>query len=179
MAALPQLISVEQFRQMPDGGYAYELHHGEVVAMTRPKHRHLNLQHQFFRLLEPRLKPFGEVAIELPYRPFPEFDLRVADVAAVSRARWDAIDPDDNLHGVPELVIEVKSPSNTERQLRELVSICLNEGAVEVWIVESDRKSVTVFRGDGAPVVFGSGAGLSLAAFGGEDLLVDEIFSYR
>jgi Uma2 family endonuclease len=176
MAALPQLISVEQFRQLPDGEYAYELHHGEVVTMTRPKHRHLKMQHQLFRLLEPRLKPFGEVAIEVPYRPFPEFDLRVADIAAISRARWDAIDPDDNLHGVPELVIEVKSPSNTERQLRELVSICLNEGTLEVWIVDSTRRSVTVFHGDGIPAVFVSGAMLSLAAFGGGELPVDEIF---
>jgi Uma2 family endonuclease len=112
----------------------------------------------------------------MPYRPFPEFDMRVADIAAISRARWDAIDPDDNLHGVPELVIEVKSPSNTERQLRELVSICLNEGTLEVWIVDSTRKSVTVFRGDGIPAVFVSGAMLSLAAFGGGELPVDEIF---
>jgi hypothetical protein len=35
MAALPQLITVEQFRQMPEGEFQYELHHGEVVAMTR------------------------------------------------------------------------------------------------------------------------------------------------
>ena len=36
MAALPDLITVEQFRQMPDDGRTYELHHGEVVAATRP-----------------------------------------------------------------------------------------------------------------------------------------------
>jgi len=177
MAALPQLISVEQFRQLPDSEYAYELHHGEVVAMTRPKHRHLNLQLQLFELLKPKLKSFGRVAIEYPYRPFAEFDMRVADVAAVSRARWDAIDPDDNLYGVPELVIEVKSPSNTERQLRELVSICLNWDTLEVWIVDSTRKSVTVFLGDGISTIFASGASLSLAAFGGGELPVDEIFS--
>jgi Uma2 family endonuclease len=177
MAALPQLISVEQFRQLPDGEYAYELHHGEVVAMTRPKHRHINVQLRLSRLLEPRLKSFGEVATEVPYRPFPEFDLRVADVAAVSHTRWEAVDPDDNLYGTPELVIEVKSPSNTERQLSELVSICLNKDTLEVWIVDMGRKSVTVVRRDGAPVVFASGDGLSLAAFGGGELPVDEIFA--
>jgi Uma2 family endonuclease len=177
MAALPQLITVEQFRQLPEGELQYELHHGEVVAMTRPKHRHLNLQHHLLRLLEPRLKSFGVVTIELPYRPFPEFDMRVADVAAVSRAQWDAIDPDDNLHGVPDLAIEVKSPSNTERRLRELASICLNNGTREFWIVDIDRKSITVFRRDGIPAVFTSGDVLSLAAFGGGDLPVDEIFA--
>jgi hypothetical protein len=83
MAALPQLMSVEQFRQLPDGEYQYELHHGEVVAVAMPKHWHVNLRHQLFRLLRSRLESFGEVATEVPYRPFPEFDMRVADVAAV------------------------------------------------------------------------------------------------
>jgi hypothetical protein len=35
MAALPDLITVAQFRQMPEGGEcSYELHHGEVVATS-------------------------------------------------------------------------------------------------------------------------------------------------
>ncbi len=45
MAAFPGLITVEQFRQMPEGGeFAYELHHGEIVAVTRPKAGHSKLQ---------------------------------------------------------------------------------------------------------------------------------------
>jgi Uma2 family endonuclease len=127
-------------------------------------------------LLKPRLSSFGEIAIEIPFRPLPEFELRSADVAALSRARWNAIDPDDDLRGSPELVIEVKSPS-TERQLRELASLCLNNGALEFWIVDSGRKSVTVVRRDGVAAVFTSGANLSLAAFGGSELPVDEIFA--
>lgn len=177
MAALPLLISVEQFREMPDGEYQYELHHGEVVAMTRPKPRHWMLQRRLAELLQPRLSSFGEIAIEIPFRPLPEFELPAADVAALSHARWNAIDPDDDLRGAPELVIEVKSPSNTDRQLRELALLCLNNGALEFWIVDSGRKSVTVVRRDGAAAVFTSGASLSLAAFGGSELPVDEIFA--
>ena len=175
MAALPQLISVEQFRQLPEGEFLYELHHGEVVELTRPRARHWKLQLRLSRLLEPKLKDFGEVATEVPYRPLAEFELRAADVAAISRARWDAIDPDDNLHGAPELVIEVKSPSNTERQLRELVALCLNNGAVECWIVDAGEKSVTVIRREGA-ARFAAGESISLSAFGGGELKVDEIF---
>jgi len=177
MAALPQLISVEQFRQLPEGEYQYELHHGEVVAMTRPKPRHWQMQRRLGRLLERKLDAFGEVAIEVPFRPVPEFELRAVDVAVISRARWDAMDLDDDLRGAPELVIEVKSPSNTERRLRELASTCLNNGSLEFWIVDTGRKSVTVMRGDGVPAVFNPGDSLSLAAFGGGELAVDEIFA--
>jgi Uma2 family endonuclease len=177
MAALPQLMTVEQFRQLPgDGEYQYELHHGEVVAMTHPKHRHINLQLRLSGLLSARLAAFGSGAVELPYRAFAEFDLHVADVAAVSRARWEAVDPDDNLRGAPDLVIEVKSPSNTARQLSELAAVCLGNGALELWIVDGYRKSVTVRR-DGVPAVSESGTSLSLAGFGAGELAVDEIFA--
>src|ERR1017187_7740411 len=146
MAALPDLITVQQFRRMQDDGRAYELHHGEVVAVTRPKAKHYNLQRRFVRLLENRLAGFGQVGMEFPYRPVAEFDLRVADVAVVSQTRSRAIDPEDNLRGAPELVIEVKSPSNTPRQLRELASLCLANGGVEFWVVDLEQVAVTVIH---------------------------------
>ena len=170
-------MTVAQFRELPDGGeYAYELHYGEVVPVTRPKAGHWSIQKRLVRLLEAKLTAF-EVGMEFPYRGVPEYDLRAADVAAVSRERFDAINLDDNLHGAPELAIEVKSPSNTRKKLAEVVSFCLNAGAREVWIVEPDRKSVAVYR-RGCPVaLYGPGAAVPLAAFDSDALAVDEIFS--
>jgi Uma2 family endonuclease len=178
MAALPDLMTVEQFRQLPEGGgFVYELHHGEVVAMTRPRARHEKLQLRLSRLLQPRLEAFGEVATELAYRPVPEFDLRAADVAAVSRKRWDTIDPDDNLRGAPELVIEVLSPSNTPRQLRELAALCLANGAIECWAVDPAKRSVTAISRGGGSVVHSAGGSIPLAGFGAGELPVDDIFA--
>lgn len=178
MAALPQLVTVAEFRDLPEGGnFTYELHHGEVVAVTRPKARHWELQLRLSRLLLPKLMSFGEIGTELPYRPLAEFDLRAADVGVVSWARWGEIDPDDNLFGAPELVIEVKSPSNTRRQLRDLVTLCLAQGAIECWIVDAKKQSVTVIQRDGSPTVYGSGDKIPLTAFGADSLAVDEIFA--
>jgi Uma2 family endonuclease len=87
MAALPRLITVEQFRQLAEGGeFAYELHYGEVVRMTRPKLAHERLQRRLMRLLE-AAPPNYEMGVEYAFRPVAEFDLRAADVAAVSAAR--------------------------------------------------------------------------------------------
>src|ERR1017187_2851062 len=176
MAALPDLITVQQFRRMQDDGRAYELHHGEVVAVTRPKAKHYNLQRRFVRLLENRLARFGQIGMEFPYRPVAEYDLRVAHVAFVSHARHNKIDPDDNLRGAPELVIEIKSPSNTDRQLRELASLGLANGGWEFWIVARDDAAVTVIHGDGPIARLQSPQSLSLAAFGVDMLPVSEIF---
>jgi Uma2 family endonuclease len=177
MAALPNLITVAQFRELTEGGeYAYELHHGEVVALTRPKARHSKLQARLRRLLDPKLRAFGEVTIEWPYRTVSEFDLRAADVAAIAQDRWDMIDPDDNLRGAPDLVIEVRSPSNTRKQLQELAALCLANGAREFWVVDPDTRTVLVMRPEGSAAVYDAGSSLPLNAFGGGELAVDEIF---
>ncbi|MGB7763043.1 MAG: Uma2 family endonuclease [Bryobacteraceae bacterium] len=176
MAALPDLITVQQFRRMPDDGRAYELHHGEVVTVTRPKAKHYHLQRRFVRLLENRLAGFGQVGMEFPYRPVAEFDLRVADVALVSQPRYDQIDPEDNLRGAPELVIEIKSPSNTDRQLRELASLGLANGGTEFWIVDTDDASVTVIHRDGSSSRLRPPQSIPLTAFGGNALPLAEIF---
>jgi Uma2 family endonuclease len=177
MAALPNLITVEQFHQLPDGGnYCYELHHGEVVAMTRPKPGHWQLQRHFMDLLRPKLSDFGEVAVEVPYCAVPEFDLRVADVAAISHKRWNAIHPDVDLQGAPELVIEVLSPSNTKAKLRETVSLCLANGAWECWIVNAKQRSITVVRKDGTTSVYEGDSAIPLTAFGSDCLRLADIF---
>ncbi len=178
MAALPNLITVAQFRELPeDGEYVHELHHGEVVTLTRPKMGHTKLQLRLRDLSAQKLESFGKVTIEFPYRPVAEFEYRVADVAAVSRSRWDACDPDDNLHGAPELVVEVKSPSNTKRQLQELVSLCLANGALECWIVDPVQTNLTVTHPDGVTVVYSAGEDIPLTAFGADRLSVTEIFA--
>lgn len=177
MAALPDLITVEQYRRLPeDDAHLYELHQGEIVEVTQPKAGHWKLQRRLERLLQPKLAGFGEVGIEFAYRAIPEFDLRAADVAAVSKARFEAMDPEDNLRGAPELVIEVISPSNTKSKLRELVSLCLANGATECWLVDRKKKSVTVMRKDGSSAVYEPGSEIPLMAFGSDSLPVAAIF---
>jgi Uma2 family endonuclease len=178
MAALPHILTVAEFRELPEGGeFTYELHHGEVVPVTRPKARHSKIQRRLMLTLTKQLEHFGAVATEWPYRALPEYDLRAADIAVISRERWEAIDEDDNLRGAPDLVIEVKSPSNTRRQLGETVSLCLSSGAREVWILEPEKKSVAVYRRDHPIALYGPGEAVPLAAFGADPLPVDDIFN--
>lgn len=180
MAALPDLITVAQYRQLPeDGAAVYELHRGEVVVLSHPKSWHWKMQERLVDLLKPKLRRF-KIGMEFAFRAIPEFDLRAADVAALARARYDAMDPADNLHGAPELVIEVKSPSNTKRQLQDYAALCLATGCLQFWILDRDSKSVTVIQRDGSRQTFGIGDAIPLAAFGGESLAVAETFTeYR
>jgi len=177
MAALPHLITVDEYRRLPRGeGCAYELHNGKVVAVTFPKSRHWGLQVRLVRLLEPKLRKFGEVGMEFAFRPVAEFTLLAAEVAAVSRARFDAIDPEDNLRGAPDLVIEIKSPSNTMARFRERAAQCLANGTVQFWILDQGRKSVVVIHRDGRTILYGMADRIPLAPFGSGELAVSKIF---
>lgn len=120
---------------------------------------------------------YGRVPLEVPYRPVPEFELWVADVAVVSQARWDSMDPEDNLHGAPELVIEIKSPSNPHRELREPASLCLANGTLEFWIADADRRSVTVIHGNGSISLYPSGQSIPFTLFGGKAVPVAKFFA--
>jgi Uma2 family endonuclease len=177
MAALPDLITVEQYRRLPDDGvHCYELQQGEVIEVSRPKAGHFELQERLVDVLRPKLSGFGRVSMELPYRAIPEFDLRAADVAAVTWARWRSIDPDDNLRGAPELMIEVISPSNTPSKLRQMVSLCLTNGSVECWLIDRQKQSITVICKDGLTTVYRPGNEIPLTAFGSDSLPVATIF---
>jgi Uma2 family endonuclease len=112
------------------------------------------MQWRLRRLLERALCDGWIVDTEFAYRPLPQFEFRRGDVVALSKSRWDSIDPNDNLRGAPELVIEIKSPSNTRRQLRELASLCLANGCQSFWIVDLDAQGVTAVDQNGKSVLF-------------------------
>ena len=173
----PLLMTVDQYRRLPAReDVVQELHWGMVVTSTRPKMKHAKLQSRLARLLRPKSEHLGIVETEVAFRPLPEYELRGADVAFVSQHRWDATDDDDNLHGSPELVIEVLSPSNTKAEIHEKAVLCLSTGAVQFWVVDAKRRIVSITPRGGEPVLYCPGDRISLPMFNSE-LEVSEIFS--
>jgi Uma2 family endonuclease len=143
------------------------LHHGEAVFVTYPIHNHKELQRRLRKLLEPIAEPAGFIVdTEFPYRPFPENEVWGADVACVSAARYDAIEK--WLVGSPELVIEVKSPSNTKAEMHDKAMTTLaGDGAIEFWIVDPATRTVTVHSAHEGMHVYGEDFAVPAPLFGG------------
>ena len=176
MATITGSMTVEQFRQLPETGpFYYELRDGDAVPVPRPKLKHTLVQIQLEKLLEQAI-PEMFVAVEFPFRALPEHELRVADVAMVSRDRIKQTDPEDNLHGAPDLVVEVLSPSNTVAEINDKEKLCLENGSKEFWVVDPDLRQVKVSTPDSITTTFRSGQEIALRVFGGVRLRVDEIF---
>lgn len=127
--------------------------------------------------MQPAADPRGEVLTEMAYRPHPDHEYWVADVAFVSRERWDAIPPDGYLMSAPELVIEVLSPSNTAAELREKRKLCLENGSREFWVIDEDYREIEVWTPDGRTVTYRSGQEIPLFFASGASLRIDDIFA--
>lgn len=170
------LMTFAELERIPDvAGFRYELHHGDVVKVAPPKHKHYLIQRRLRRLLEAAARTAGDVDTELGFRPLPEHEYWVADVAFVSRERWDRIPPEGNLDGAPEIVIEVLSHSNTAAEMLDRELLCLENGSIEFWVVDPWRAQVKVSTRDGRTVTYKSGRQIPL--FFGGTVSVDTIFS--
>ena len=178
MAALPEplLMTVEQFDLLPEReDVLEELHWGHLVTLSRPQAWHVKLQVKLADLLRPVSTGRGYVITEMPFRTIAEYDLRAADVAFVSKARWDVVN-EGYLAGAPELVIEILSPSNTKSQIREYAALCLANGCEEFWVVADNKKTVTVTDRSGQSVAYSKGMEAPLALFDAASIGVDLIF---
>ena len=175
MASIPtRMMTVAEFDQLPESpSCSHELRHGELFQVTRPVLKHVFVQKRLMALLD-SAEGSGSALMEVGFRPLPEHELRVADVAYASGQRWSEQYPAGHFRGVPEMVIEVLSPSNTAAEMLDKEQICLENGGREFWVVDIDCRQVKVSTPDGRTVAYKSGQEIPLQ-FGGR-LVVDEIF---
>lgn len=96
-------------------------------------------------MLETAAESHGFIAdTEYGYRPLAENEVWTADIVCFAESREDVAQK--WLRGSPELVIEVKSPSNSKHELHDKAMTTLaGEGAVEFWIADPETASITVY----------------------------------
>lgn len=154
-------LTVADFVKLPQSaaGVRQELHHGEIFESPPGKMLHTRMQQNLVDLLGPLLRRAEQrVDKEFPFRALAEHDVRIADVAVFEIARRDETSDDDYYRGVPPLVIEVLSPSNTASEMLDREETCLRNGGIELWLVDPHRRTVKVLQASGAWQVFRGGA---------------------
>jgi Uma2 family endonuclease len=172
--SIQKLLTVEEYERIPDPpGGRYELHHGEAVFVTYPVRQHKVLQRRLRILLDSIAAPRGFlVDTGYPYRPLPENEVWGADVACVAALRDSHVEK--WLVGSPELVIEVKSPSNTKAELHDKAMTTLaGAGSVEFWIVDGKTRTVTVYSIASGMHVYGEEAAVPVPLVEGQVPLTD------
>jgi Uma2 family endonuclease len=90
---------------------------------------------------------------QLFYAPFDvvfsRFDVVEPDLLYMSNARAKEVLTAANVQGVPELVIEIGSPSTRRRDETIKRRLYERSGVSEYWIVDPDDSVIRVYRRDG------------------------------
>ncbi len=151
----------------------FELINGDVIEMPAPGEEHGFIAAEIFhrvRLFDPQRK-LGNPSVDAGFYSLddrhtllgPDFAFRRTErPAAPFNKKWTPV--------MPDLAVEVKSPSNTLAELRQKAAIYLSHGSQLVWIIIPSSKSAEVCRlgaqGDMERETIGADGALS-----GEDVL--------
>lgn len=161
MATAEKLITAEQFMAMDLGEGAYELVRGEVVRVPPPRPRHGRTCLTVGYVLESFGRRTGlgyaignDAAVVTERGPD---TVRGADISFYSEARWPRAQVGDGLPPVvPDLVVEVVSPSDRPGEIRRKIDDYLNAGVRMVWVVDPAMRTVLIYRPDApAPALLG------------------------
>ena len=104
--------------------------------------------------------------------------VRAPDVAFVSRGRLEQQPPAKGYRqGPPDLAVEVVSPNDRPAEVAEKVYEWLHYGAVEVWVLDPEGRSLTVFRSGEVLRTLGETDTLTSPLFPDWSLPLEELFA--
>lgn len=153
---LEKLYTIDDLLALPDDGNRYELHNGEIVEVGTSSQKHTVLGVWFVSMLYFFVKSHklgGRVTGADGTYKLNELNIRVPDAAYVSKEKVATL-PRGTVYCpfAPDLAVEIKSPSNSKREMRDLAALYLSSGARLIWIVDFTAKRVQVYRAGQQPV---------------------------
>jgi Uma2 family endonuclease len=146
MATGAQLLTVNDFIAFESAeGMRSELIHGELILSPDPKPLHQDVAANIFMSLRQVLAPTDYHVNMRTNMLLHAHEMPSPDVFVIDRKRWtDALTQNTYPIGAPQLAVEVVSPANKPKYVREKVSLYLNAGALAVWVVYLEPKWTVV-----------------------------------
>ena len=173
--------TAEDFLNMPDDGFRYELIMGALVKMPPPGQYHAEIGSIVDGSLGPHVRGarIGKVYTEYGYiLSFGPDTVRAPDLSFISRERLDTIGETDGYwRGAPDLAVEIISPNDRYTDVADKVQEWLDAGALMVIVINPRSRTVAVHRSNGDVETLAEGDTLNGAeVIPGWSMAVSEIF---
>ncbi|HYV91731.1 MAG TPA: Uma2 family endonuclease [Chitinophagales bacterium] len=141
--------TVEDYMKLPEGA-PYELINGELVMSPSPLARHQRIQLAIASELYEieKEKKFGEVFIAPFDVHLDDENVFQPDIFIMLKDNPVKVDDDDWVWGVPDLVIEILSPSNSYFDTQKKLRIYERFGVREYFIIDPEDKMVTAYSSE-------------------------------
>jgi Uma2 family endonuclease len=154
MAVQSKPYTVDEFEQLlalPENrDRLLELINGEIVEkMPTEEHGIIVLRIGSRLLIFVDLNKLGRVGVEIRHRnPDDRYNDRLPDISFTADTTSPVVKKGAVLR-FPDLAVEVKSPDDSYRQMREKAAYYLANGVKLVWLVYPEKQIVEVYRADG------------------------------
>jgi Uma2 family endonuclease len=147
MATVAGFVTAQQLFEMP-GHERFELVQGELIPMSLPGFDHgcivLDIAAALREFVQRR--KLGLVAVEAGFCVSHDPDtVRSPDVAFVQAARIPAGGVRSFFQGVPDLAVEVISPSDRASEVIAKARDWLQFGCRAVWVIDPETRTATVY----------------------------------
>ena len=142
--------TAEDLAEMPTDGRRYEVLGGELVVSPSPSVRHQRVSLRLSAILETHLErtQVGTV-LAAPFDVhLSEHDVIQPDLVVILRENGDRIRR-NAIHGAPDLLIEIVSPSSAGYDRVRKSAIYSANGVPEYWIVDPDSQTILAQYLDG------------------------------
>jgi Uma2 family endonuclease len=147
------LVTADDLELMPDDdSVQIELDEGELITMPLAGWDHGDRENHiaFLLTLHVREHQLGKVFTGDTGFRLSDDTVRAPDVAFVRKERVESIRSKGFAKGVPDLAVEIFSPSDNVRQLMRKVKQYFAAGCHTVWIVYPERREINVLEASGA-----------------------------
>ena len=142
-------LTYDDFLRFPDDGKRHELIDGEHYVTPSPNLPHQSIAGTLYGLLWTYLRkePRGRVFFAPLDVVLSHFDIVEPDLLYVSNTRAADVLTELHVKGVPDLVVEIKSPSTGTRDTGLKRRLYERFGVSEYWLVDPKTSAITVYRG--------------------------------
>jgi len=135
------------YRQTPEGPPWYQLIAGELVQEPSPNVAHQRISRDLGGVLDQHVKShrLGEVLAAPMDVWLNDQNVFQPDILFVAAARLNLI-RNDGIHGPPDMVVEILSPSSLRHDSIQKLAVYAKTGVREYWLVDPVSQEIAIYR---------------------------------
>ncbi len=137
-------MTATEYFLLPDDGKRYELIEGDLCQVTGPNRKHQDISAVLNDILRAEAR---KIAARVYYAPLDvylsEYTVLQPDLLVVTKERSERLS-DRGVEGAPDLVVEIMSPSTSERDKTLKSRLYAQAGVREYWLVSPEAGTIEV-----------------------------------
>lgn len=157
-APIREKMTIDEFERIADApnrdGYSLELIDGVSIEKTMPTQEHGTIADNFAHAFSPfvRIHHLGRTGIEVRFKSVDDpHNAFIPDVAFVLGS--EPIVDRGSVRQMPDIAVEIASPDDNLRALREKARAYLAKGTRIVWLVLPAKHLIEVYTPDGESIL--------------------------